>query len=195
MTVSGRDRPAGRAAGTLHVCPLSRLAETLAATGARSVVSLLAVRQRGLMPPLGSVRHLALDLSDISAPTAGHVLADDRHLAELLAFALAWDRRHPLLIHCYAGVSRSTAAAYAVLCALAPALSEAEAALRLREASPSATPNPRLVALADAALGRGGRMVAAVHAIGRGRECFEGEVAQLDLPGDASPAQMPAYQL
>ena len=199
MTAGRIGRAEAPAAGTLFVCPLSRLAETLAATGTRSVVSLLAVRQRGLMPPLGDVRHLALDLSDISAPLEGHVLADDRHVAELLAFARAWDRRHPLLIHCYAGVSRSTAAAYAVLCALAPARSEAEAALRLREASPSATPNPHLVALADAALGRDGRMVAAIRAIGRGRECFEGDVARLDVPGDepgpGPVAQMPAYQL
>lgn len=179
---TGRPDPAG-AGGVLHVCPLSRLAETLASTGARSVVSLLAMRQRGLMPPLGTVRHLALDLSDISVPVDGHVLAGADHMAELLAFARAWDRRQPLLVHCYAGVSRSTAAAYAVLCALAPALSEAEAALRLRTASPSATPNPRLVALADAALGRDGRMIAAIRAIGRGRDCFEGDVARLDLPG------------
>lgn len=182
--------------GTLHVCPLSRLVDTLAATAAGSVVSLLAVKQRGLMPPLGDdVRHLALDLSDISVPTDGHVLAGEDHMADLLTFARAWDRRRPLLIHCYAGVSRSTAAAFAVLCALAPRQSEAEMALRLRRASPNATPNPRLVALADAALGRQGRMVAAVRAIGRGRECFEGDVARLDVPDDVPPAQMPAYQL
>ena len=193
MTAGHRDRSDAPSTGALHVCPLSRLVETLATTGARSVVSLLALRQRGLMPPLGDVRHLALDLSDISAPMDGHVLAEEGHVAELLAFARAWDRRNPLLIHCYAGVSRSTAAAFAVLCALAPGWSEAEAALRLRMASPSATPNPRLVALADAALGRDGRMIAAIRAIGRGRECFEGDVARLDLPG--AEVQMPAYQL
>ena len=196
MTVGCIDRAQAPADGTLHVCPLSRLADTLAASDAGSVVSLLAVRQRGLMPLLGAdVRHLALDLSDISVPTDGHVLAGEGHMADLLAFARAWDRRRPLLIHCYAGVSRSTAAAFAVLCALAPTRSESELALRLREASPSATPNARLVALADAALGRDGRMVAAIRAIGRGQDCFEGDVARLDVPGHGPKAQIPAYQL
>ncbi len=57
---------------------------------------------------------------------------------------------------------------------LAPERDEAEIAAALRAASPSATPNPRLVAIADGLLGRSGRMVAAIAAIGRGAEAFEG---------------------
>ena len=59
-----------------------------------------------------------------------------------------------MLIHCFAGVSRSTAAAFIAACALAPNRDEATIARALRAASPTATPNARLVALADAALGR-----------------------------------------
>jgi predicted protein tyrosine phosphatase len=44
----------------------------------------------------------------------------------------------------------------------------------LRQRSPTATPNARLVALADAALKREGRMIAAIEKIGRGEDCFEG---------------------
>lgn len=132
---------------------------------------------------------LVLDVSDIAAPRDGFALAGEAHVAELLGFARAWDRLHPLLIHCYAGVSRSTAAAYAIACALDPGRDEAAVAAALRHVSPSATPNPRLVALADAALGRSGRMVDAIRAIGRGRDCFEGEVFTLDVPaGDHTPA-------
>ena len=32
------------------------------------------------------------------------------HVEAMLAFFEAWDRQAPMLIHCYAGVSRSTAA-------------------------------------------------------------------------------------
>ncbi len=167
--------------GSIHVCPLSRLAETLVASGARSVVTLLAADQRSELPALGGHRHLALDLSDIATPLDGFTLPSEDHVAALIAFARDWDRRRPLLIHCYAGVGRATAAAYAVACALDPAASERGTAERLRAASPSATPNPRLVALADEALGRSGRMVEAIRAIGRGRDCFEGDVFSLDV--------------
>ena len=87
-------------------------------------------------------------------------------------FAAEWDRRDPLLIHCYAGVSRSTAAAYAVACALQPEADELALAAALRAASPSATPNPRIVALADSHLGRQGRMVAAIQVDRPGRRMF-----------------------
>ncbi len=93
----------------------------------------------------------------------------------LLEFLRQWERRRPLVIHCYAGVSRSTAAAFVALCALT-SRDEIEIAENLRLISPTATPNRRLVALADEILSRQGRMVAAIDSIGRGAECFEGEV-------------------
>ena len=167
--------------GTIVVCPLSRLAATLDESRAGSVVTLLATGFAASLPVLGPVRHLTIDISDISVPQDGHVLPSGSHVERFLAFVTAWDRRLPLLIHCYAGVSRSTAAAYAAFCGLSPGLGEDDIALRLRAASPTATPNPRFVALADTALGRGGRMVAAIQRIGRGRDCFEGDVFRLDL--------------
>jgi predicted protein tyrosine phosphatase len=167
---------------SIVVCPQSRLAEVLAATGARHVVTLLAADRRAGLPPMPGVARLMLDASDITAPRDGFALPGADHVADLLGFARAWDRRRSLVVHCYAGVSRSTAAAYAVACALRPERGEAEIAASLRRASPSATPNPRLIALADDALGRAGRMVDAIRAIGRGRDCFEGDVFALDVP-------------
>jgi predicted protein tyrosine phosphatase len=49
-----------------------------------------------------------------------------------------------------------------------PGADEEEIALAIRDASPTASPNRRIVALADAALGRGGRMTDAIESIGRG---------------------------
>ena len=167
---------------TLHVCPLSRLADTVAATGASHVLTLVNVgtsleRPAAITPP----NHTVIGVSDIAAPREGHVLPAEEHVAAILAFVRGWPRDKPLVIHCYAGISRSTAAAYIAACALAPERDEAEVAAALRAASPSATPNPLFVALADRMLGRSGRMVAAIEGIGRGADAFEGTPFTLAL--------------
>jgi len=108
-------------------------------------------------------------------------LPDERHVADLLTFVRQWDRRAPLVVHCYAGISRSTASAFASVCALNPHRDENTIALALRRASPTATPNIRIVALADRLLGRNGRMVAAVEMIGRGVMAEAGIPFRLEL--------------
>jgi predicted protein tyrosine phosphatase len=166
----------------IHVCSLALIAETVAKTGARSLITLLSPgtdmeRPVGIRPE----RHLYLAVSDIVEPTPGQVLADAAHLDELLGFVHSWDRTAPMLIHCFAGVSRSTAAAYIAACALEPKRDEFTIARALRAASPTASPNARLVALADDKLGRRGRMSEAIGAIGRGDACFEGAPFTLEL--------------
>ena len=166
----------------LYVCPLARIGEIVSRTGARSLVTLLSPGTTVARPAgIASERHLYLAVSDIVSPMPGQVLPDRSHLDEFVAFVRAWDRAEPMLIHCFAGVSRSTAAAYVAACSLSPSRDEFVIARALRAASPTATPNARLVALADAALDRRGRMIAAVAAIGRGRECFEGTPFALEL--------------
>lgn len=170
---------------TLHVCPLSRLHDTIAAISPSHVVSLMGVGATVKRPAsIAPERHLFIGVSDIVEPMEGHVLAGPEHMERLLAFIRSWDRENPLLFHCWAGISRSTAAAYIAACALAPERDETELALTLRQAAPSATPNARFVALADDLLGRKGRMVEAVRAIGRGMEAMEGMPFMLQLNGD-----------
>jgi predicted protein tyrosine phosphatase len=166
----------------LHVCSLALIAETVAKTGARSLVTLLSPGTE-IDRPIGisAKRHLYLVVSDIVEPMPGQVLSDAAHLHELLRFVHAWDRAVPMVIHCFAGVSRSTAAAYVAACALQPERDEFATAWALRAASPTASPNARLVALADAALGRRGRMSEAITAIGRGDTCFQGAPFTLEL--------------
>ena len=86
----------------------------------------------------------------------------EEHVGDLLRFVRAWDRAAPLVVHCYAGISRSTAGAFMTACALNPQRDEAGIARALRDASPTAMPNIRIVSLADRMLGRDGRMVAAI---------------------------------
>ncbi len=167
---------------TLHVCPLSRLAETVAATGASHVLTFVTGGHPVVRPPgIAPDHHGVVGISDIAEPREGHVLPADEHVAAILAFVRGWPRDRPLVMHCYAGISRSTAAAYIAACAMAPDRDEGEIARTLRAASPSATPNPKLVAIADRLLGRSGRMVAAIQGIGRGAEAFEGAPFSLTL--------------
>lgn len=159
----------------IHVTPLSRLHETVERCGAQHVLTLINAdtvvpRPAGIRPE----RHLFIGVSDIVDPLDGHILPADAHVEQLLAFGRAWDQATPLVIHCWAGISRSTAAAYITLCALRPQRDEVETARLLREAAPSATPNARLVGVADDILGRGGRMVDAIAGIGRGADAYEG---------------------
>ena len=128
--------------------------------------------------------HARLFIHDIAEPIDGHVAPDAEHVAQLLQFATAWDRRGSMVIHCWAGISRSTAAAFIALCALNPETPEELIARRMREASPTAYPNRLMIRLGDAALGRTGRMMAAVEAIGRG--VIANEALPFSLPADLS---------
>jgi predicted protein tyrosine phosphatase len=158
----------------IHVCSLARLNETVTSTGARHLVSLLAREDNLVRPPvIAPENHLWLQLHDINAPLAGYVSPEGAHVEQLIAFVLRWRRDTPLVIHCFAGISRSTAAAFVTACALDPERDELAVAQALRHASPTATPNGRIVALADALLRRNGRMIAAVAAIGPGSPCLD----------------------
>ena len=168
----------------IHVCSLARLPEMVVRTRARHVVSLLAKADNLARPALISPEnHLWLQVDDISEPYEGYVLPQPEHVEELIAFVRRWPREAPLVIHCYAGVSRSTAAAFVAVCALNPAGDERNIAKALRGASPTATPNIRIVAIADQLLGRQGRMINAVKAIGSGIVLSEALPFRLELSG------------
>ncbi|MBI1383686.1 MAG: protein tyrosine phosphatase [Rhizobiales bacterium] len=158
----------------LHVCPLSAVDETLVRSGARHLVSLINERMMPATPAfISPANHLRLSMNDIVRPTDGLVTPDAEHVEQLLAFTERWDRTEPMVVHCWAGISRSTAAAFTIACALLPDRDEMALALALRSASPSAYPNRLLVTNADRILGRDGRMVRAVEAIGAGTPTSE----------------------
>jgi predicted protein tyrosine phosphatase len=166
----------------IHVCSLARLNDTVTATGARHVVTLLGIEDHVPLPPGVDARdYLRLHMHDITEPADGQVTPDMAHIERLVGFVRRWDRAAPLVIHCYAGISRSTAAAFTTVCALNPQRDEAEIALALRRASPTAMPNARIVRFADQVLGREGRMVAAVAAISPCVPALQAEPFRLDL--------------
>lgn len=159
----------------IHVCSLARVDETIARVGAQRIISLLSAGTAMERPSaIAEGGHLLINMHDIAEAQDGMTLPGQQHVEHVLDFARGWDRSTPLVVNCYAGVSRSTATAYLLAAALAPKRDEAELAQTLRRLSPTATPNPRIIAIADMLLGRKGRMVAAIAGIGRGADCYEG---------------------
>jgi predicted protein tyrosine phosphatase len=166
----------------IHVCSLSRLRTTVAETGASHVLTLINESTPVERPPgVAPENYLYLGMNDIIVPIDGMTPPGQGHVEALLQFVRAWDRARPLVIHCYAGISRSTAAAYIATCALRPDLSEEAVAADLRHQSPTATPNIRLVRFGDELLGRSGRMVSSIEAIGSGNDAYEGHPIRFQI--------------
>jgi predicted protein tyrosine phosphatase len=166
----------------IHVCSLARLYATVDETGARHIVTLLRLTDRVTRPShIAPENHLVLAVDDITAPAEGYTVPGEEHIKRLIDFVGTWDRAAPMVMHCFAGISRSTAGAYVAACALNPERNELQIAQAIRQASRTAQPNVRIVGIADRLLKRGGRMVSAVETIGPGDAAMEGHPFRLDI--------------
>ena len=166
----------------IHVCSLARLHATVDETGARHIVTLLRLTDRVQRPNhIHPENHLVLAVDDIAAPMDGYTVPGEEHVERLIDFVGHWDRAAPMVVHCFAGISRSTAGAYVAACVLNPQRDEMQIAQAIRHASRTAQPNPRIVSIADRLLQRDGRMVHAVEAIGPGQAAAEGDPFRLDI--------------
>jgi predicted protein tyrosine phosphatase len=153
---------------TIVVCPLSKVSEMISAHNPERIVSLL--DPEFAFPDTGTNyvdRHLKLSFHDIHAPNDSQMMPSESHIAKLLAFLTAWDRTAPILIHCRAGIGRSTAAAYIAACLHNPNADEHDVATPLRQVAPLARPNETLIRLADDAMKRDGKMSSAITDTGR----------------------------
>lgn len=157
----------------IHVGPLSAAADLHLRHRPSHVVSLLSPGDDSA-PQFGSdIRLLPLRFHDIVEDGPDLIAPDAAAIEALIGFARSWAADAPMLVHCWAGISRSSAAAYIVACEKRPRQEQAIAA-ELRQRAPFATPNRLMVAIADDMLGTTGRMVDAIAAIGRGAEAFAG---------------------
>lgn len=160
----------------IYVCSLQRVPETVERVGAGRLLSMLAEGTPMDRPAsLRGEQHLLLHFHDIAEPQDGLTPPSEDDVRRILEFGESWDRAAPLVINCFAGISRSTASAYMIAAARSPDRDEHDLAQEVRRLSPTATPNPRMIAMADAALGRNGRMIRAIRDIGRGEDAdYEG---------------------
>jgi len=160
----------------IHVCSLARLPSIVADSGARHLITVMGNVDKVQRPPsIAPDNHLVISMDDIAFPVDGFVAPNDDHIARMIAFGRDWDRARPLVVHCWAGISRSTASAFALACALNPSREEIDIAARMRARSASACPNRLIVAIADRLLARQGRMIAAIDAMGPGNDATEGQ--------------------
>jgi predicted protein tyrosine phosphatase len=161
------------------VSPLSAVQSLVDAHGVSHVVSLLGPETpHKTFAGIETGKHLKLTFHDIIEEMDGFVAPAPSDVETLVTFLKTWERTTPMLIHCWAGISRSTAAAFTAMCLHHPQTDEFALARQLRDHSHVATPNRRIVAYADDILGRKGRMVDAVDAIGRGADAYEGVIFQ-----------------
>lgn len=151
----------------LTICGVREL-DGFAASGVSDVLSILDPAQPE--PPVftgyAPHRRTTLRFHDVVLPAEGYTLPGAGDVRGILDFgeqlAARGDAGH-LLVHCFAGVSRSTAAAAMLMAQRNPGREE-QAFMALLEIRPRAWPNSHMVALADAMLGRRGRLRAGLDA-------------------------------
>ena len=106
---------------------------------------------------------LVLQFHDIDMTMLDYIEPEAKHIQQALSFAQ--EINGPLLVHCRAGVSRSTAIALAIAADRLGAGNERRACEWLRQAYPQAQQNRLVVFLADELLGRGQALIKAVTEI------------------------------
>lgn len=153
----------------LTICGLAELEEH----GTRGVTHVLSILDPETPEPdgfRGYRRHAraTLRFHDIIEPAGSMLMPQPHHVESVLAFGetlspdgtVASDAH--LLVHCHMGVSRSTAAMTTLLCQLHPDADEDAVFSHLHSIRPQIWPNSRMIGFADASLGKGGRLTAAL---------------------------------
>ena len=163
------------------ISPYSAIEATIRRYRPSHLVSLMVEPQVQTPEAIRPECHLRLSIHDVTEASDGITCPEHNHISSLLGFIRSWDRSSPILIHCWAGISRSTAAAYILLCDLHAAGDEHRLAGTLRFYAPHAQPNRLMIRHADALLARHGRMVSAIESMPPAVPALEGEVVEIPL--------------
>jgi predicted protein tyrosine phosphatase len=142
-----------------------------------------------------------LHFHDEIEPRPGVQLPRPKHIEDILAFGRALERdrierpQAHLLIHCHAGISRSTAAMTMLLAQAHPEEPEEAIFERLVGIRPKAWPNSLMIGFADDQLARGGRLTAGLRRLyGRrlvGRPELADAMRRLNRASEVEMAVMP----
>ena len=163
----------------LTICGLEELAGHCEVAGVTHVLSIL---DPGFPEPdpirnIDLNRRLKLHFHDVIEAVPGWIPPERWDVELLLAFGrnlseAAHERwvvggGSHLLVHCHAGVSRSTASAILLLAQRDPDRAAHDVVGQVIRLRPRAWPNLRIIEIGDALLGRDGEIVAAVGALYR----------------------------
>jgi len=159
----------GSAARRLTICGLTELCSFQNA----EVTHVLSILDPDYPEPAdfaayGPHKRLTLHFDDVLDAAPGLTPPERHHIEALLEFgrglgAVAGDPLGHLLVHCHAGISRSTASMATLLAEARPAMDEDAIFAHIREIRPQAWPNSRMIGLADDLLGLSGRLSAALR--------------------------------
>jgi len=163
------------------ISPYSAIESTIRRYRPSHLVSLMVEPQVQTPEAIRPECHLRLSIHDVTQAGDGVTCPEHSHISSFVDFARTWDRSSPILIHCWAGISRSTAAAYILLCDLNSSANEHRLAQTLRFYAPHAEPNPLMIRYADVLLSRRGRMVSAIESMPPAVSVVEGEVVEIPL--------------
>jgi predicted protein tyrosine phosphatase len=119
----------------------------------------------------GEHARLELKFHDVIQDTPGIKGPQPEHVAQILAFGRdilrdPADPRH-LLVHCHAGISRSTASMTLLLAQAQPQLSASDILAQVVHIRPKAWPNIRILELGEQQLNRPGEFIGAAGAVYR----------------------------
>jgi predicted protein tyrosine phosphatase len=166
---------------SILICGLSNLAKHVSERTPSHLLSLLTPAHMPATPmTVLPANHLKVACHDIVEPFPGAILPDETHLTSIIDFSRSWDGTKPMLIHCFAGVSRSTAAALVVAAAreTRPVETLTE---QLRSVAPHAHPNHHMISIADTLLELEGTFVAAVQRMGFGKLVDNSPLVELNV--------------
>lgn len=109
----------------------------------------------------GEHEKLELRFHDIIEDLPGMEPPRDADVASVLGFGSGLRPDDHLLVHCHAGISRSTASMVLILAQALPDVAGHDIMQEVLRIRPKAWPNLRIIEIGDAMLGRQGEMIAA----------------------------------
>lgn len=137
----------------IQVCGYAELADVIASFAPTHIIS--AINSIG---PLDDVEHhLHVNVSDVPMPMDGHIHPTMAHLNQVLTFTAGLTDQDRLLVHCFAGQSRSTAYAIGVL--IQHGLNSAEAFDKISILRSILLPNTLIIKLIDDRFGLHGELI------------------------------------
>ena len=141
----------------IHVCSLDQVRELDVST----YDGIITIEDTTIREPFrvqtDEPKQLILRFDDINEPMDDYVIPQMSHIKRALEFADKFEDGS-LLIHCHAGISRSSATALAVIAKRLGSGKEEAAVNTLEHINPNCRPNKSIVEMADELLERDGKL-------------------------------------